>query len=234
MIHQIPPVFTGVGFLCERGLFVWKRECEDAHACLYNFDVFCELVDRRWWRVTESRRWRKRLKESCGCDGGTVIFSGFCHPAQPSVFVTLQTLIQPAALAFILQLITVRASARTSGSWQEGCSNTPPIQFLLSLPSFLFRLFSFFPFFMVLRLFFLTSHLILLLSFLLPSMSCFGCLLPFSPFSFLNFLLSSSFSTSSLPLTLSLIHVILSFALLPLHFSPLLLSPGPAGVTEAA
>lgn len=48
-----------------------------------------------------------------------VIFPGFCHPAQPSVFVTLHTLIQPAALAFISQLITVRASAHTSGSWQE-------------------------------------------------------------------------------------------------------------------
>lgn len=61
-----------------------------------------------------------------------VIFSGFCHPARPSVSVTRHTLIQPAALAFIPRLITVRASPHTSGSWQVSAAS-------LSLCSFCTR-----------------------------------------------------------------------------------------------
>lgn len=68
----------------------------------------------------------KREVESRRVDGGCR------HPARPSVFVTLNALIQPAALAFIPQLITARASAHTSGSWQLGYSVPPSL-----LPSFL-------------------------------------------------------------------------------------------------
>lgn len=66
----------------------------------------------------ESRKMNGEI-ESCWSDADSVIFSGFCHPEQPSVFVTLHTLIQPATLAFIPRLITVQASAHTSCSWQE-------------------------------------------------------------------------------------------------------------------
>lgn len=155
----------------------------------------------------------KREVESRRVDGGCR------HPARPSVFVTLNALIQPAALAFIPQLITARASAHTSGSWQLGYSVPPSL-----LPSFL------------------PSPLIFHAAELPLSSKSF---LLFPPLPHLVVSISPSQVVSFIilqyvPLHVHLSSLFLHFLCRPLishlssSFLPSSLLPGPAGVTAAA
>lgn len=155
-----------------------------------------------WWTESDGERMKRGGEERdwvllvwwslC------VIFSGFCHPAKPSVFVTLHTLIRPAALAFIPQLITVPAFTHTSGSWQEASTLPQHPSLFVYLPSFLSSNLSFF--ITLYFLFFLPGLSLYFLLLLFPSKCSSDCLPSSSRSLFLCSVPPSSFSTSvSLP-----------------------------------
>lgn len=147
-------------------------------------------------------------------------------------------------LAFMPQLITVWASAHTSGSWQEAFrSATASLPLCFLCPPFSYSTSSFSHFSWHCTFLFLPKFSHIFLSsvppHLLPVVSChvfisFSQVVSFIILQYISSICILAVSSSCSPFFLDVSFSVGVPAPIIFHVSPLLLLPGPAGVTEAA